>query len=242
VCHQVEGKTAPAHQFARETLELANETGDHFIKGIAYANYGTYCYFKGLFNEAVTHFSEFISSYEKSAPISWIAWTDLSLGSLYVDLGKYEDALNLYGKITSITENVRFLPSIIKFFHTCMARAKVLKHDLDIDIDELFEFQRSNKLQFFEGWMARNIGDILLNVNGDRASEAEVWFQKAIEADTRNELKWHVASDHAFYANYFRQKDDLKGAKEQLTRAIDFFKECDADGWVKRTKKSLMEL
>jgi tetratricopeptide (TPR) repeat protein len=240
VCHQVEAKTAPAHQFAQETLELANETGDPFIKGIAYANCGTYCYFKGLFDEAGTHFSEFISSYEKSAPISWIAWTDTCLGSLYVDLGKYDDAVNRYKKITSITENARFLPSIIKFFHICMARAKALRHDQDIDINELFEFRRSNKLQFFEGWMARNIGDILLHVNGDRASE--VWFQNAIEADTRNGLKWQVANDYAFYANYFRQKGDPKGAKEQLTKAIDLFKECGADGWVKRTKKSLMEL
>ena len=34
--------------------------------------------------------------------------------------------------------------------------------------------------------MARNIGDILLNMDDDHLSDAEVWFQKAIEADTRN--------------------------------------------------------
>jgi tetratricopeptide (TPR) repeat protein len=242
VCHQIEAKTALAHQFAQETLELANETGDPFIKGIAYANFGTYCYFKGLFDEARTHFSEFISSYEKSAPISWIAWTDASLGSLYVDLGKYDDAVKRYMKTTSIMEEVCFLPSIIKFFHVCMARAKALRHDHDIDINELFSFQQSNKLPFCEGWMARNIGDILLSMNDEHVSEAAVWFQKAIEADTRNGMQWQVANDHAFYANYFRQKGDLKGAKEQLTTAIDLFKECGADGWVDRTKKSLMEL
>ncbi|MGZ3580283.1 MAG: adenylate/guanylate cyclase domain-containing protein [Syntrophales bacterium] len=242
VCYQVEGKTNPAHQFAQETLELAKETGDAFIKGMAYANYGTSCYYKGLFDEAKTHFSEFTSSYEKSAPISWIAWADVNLGSLYVDLGKYDDAVNRYKKITSIMEDVCFLPSVIKFFHTCMARARALRHDHDIELNELFAFQQSNKLQFCEGWMARNIGDILLNMNDEHVSEAAVWFQKAIEADTRNGMKWQVANDYAFYANYFRQKGDPKGAKEQLTKAIDLFKECGADGWVKRTKKSLMEL
>lgn len=242
VCYQVEAKTAPAHQFAQETLELANDTGDPFIKGMAYANYGAYCYFKGLFDKARTHFSEFISSYEKLAPISWIVWADASLGSLYVDLGKYDDAVNRYMKTISIMQEVCFLPSIIKFFHICMARAKALRNDQDIELNELFAFQKSNKLPFCEGWMARNIGDILLSMNDKNVSEAAVWFQKAIEADTRNKMKWQVANDYAFYANCFKQKGDPKGAKEQLTKAIGLFRECGADGWVERTKKSLMEL
>ena len=71
--------------------------------------------------------------------------------------------------------------------------------------------------------MARTIGDILLNMNDEHLSEAEVWFQKAIEADTRNGMKWHLAADHAFYADWFKKKGDIQVAKEQLTKAIDLF-------------------
>ncbi len=242
VCYQVEGKTNPAHQFAQETLELAKETGDAFIKGMAHANYGTSCYLKGLFDEAKTHFSEFTSSYEKSAPISWIVWAYASLGLLHIDLEEYDDAVSCYKKITSVMEDVSFMPSIIKHYQLCLVRAKVLRHDRDIELNELFAFYQKNKFKFCEGWMARNIGVVLLNMDDHHLSDAAVWFQKGVEADTRNGVRWQLARNHAAYANWFKKKGDIQGAKDQLTKAIDIFKECGADGWVTRTERTLAEI
>ena len=45
--------------------------------------------------------------------------------------------------------------------------------------------------------------------------------------------------DHACYADWFKKKGDIKGAKEQLTKAIDIFRECGADGWVEKYEKEL---
>ena len=115
-CYQAEGKINPAYEFAREALKLAKETGDAFIKGMAYTVYGVSCYHKGLFDEAKAHLLEFVSSYEKSSPISWIGWAYAYLGSIYIDLREYDDAVNCYKKIIPIWENFSFLPSIIKFF------------------------------------------------------------------------------------------------------------------------------
>jgi tetratricopeptide (TPR) repeat protein len=120
-----------------------------------------------------------------------------------------------------------------------LTRAKVLRHDQDIELSELFIGYQNNKLTWCEGWMARNIADILLNMDDDHLSDAELWYQKAIEADTRNRLRWHLAYDHAMYADCFKKKGDMQGAKEQLTKAIDIFRECGADGWVTRTEKDL---
>ena len=65
----------PAHEFAQETLMLAKETGDAYInKGMAYSAYGGSCYYKGLLDEAKIHLIDWASSYEKSTPLSWIAW------------------------------------------------------------------------------------------------------------------------------------------------------------------------
>ena len=227
----------PAHEFAQETLTLAKETGDAFIKGMAYSCYGVSCYHKGLFDEAKTHLLELVSSYEKSAPIAWIGWAYGYLGSMHIDLREYDDAVNCYKKIISILENFSFLPSIIKFFQSCLMRAKVLRHDQDIELSELFACYENNKLTWCEGWMARNIGDILLHIDDDHLSDAEVWFQKAIEADSRNGMRWQLATDHACYADWFKKKGDIQGAKEQLTKAIDLFRECGADGWVRNMKK-----
>ena len=66
-----------------------------------------------------------------------------------------------------------------------------------------------------------------------------MWFQKAIEADTKNGFRWDLAQDHAWYAEWFKKKGDMQGAKEQLTKAIDIFRECGADGWVEKYQKEL---
>ena len=241
-CYQVEGKMNPAHELAKETLTLAKETGDAYIKGMAYSFYGSSCYYKGLFDEAKAHLLELAYSYEKSTPVSWIAWAYGSLGSMHIDLREYDDAVHCYKKIISTMENASFMPSIIKLYQTCLVRAKVLRHDQDIELTELFACYQNNKLTFCEGWMARTIGDILLHMDDDHLSDAEAWFQKAIEADTRNGLRWHLATDHVLYADWFKKKDNIQGAKEQLTKAIDIFKECGADGWVTRTENTLASL
>ena len=241
-CYQVEGKTNPAHECAQETLTLAKETGDAFIKGMAYSVYGASCYYKGLFDEAKVHLLEWASSYEKSAPISWIGWAYGHLGSMHLDLREYDDAVICYKKFISVYENVSFMPSTVKYFQTGLALAKVLRHDRDIELSELLNCYQNYNVTWGKGWTARNIGDVLLNMDDDHLSDAEVWFQKAIEADMRNGMKWYLASDHAAYADWFKKKGDIQGVKEQLTKAIDIFRECGADGWVTRTEKTLATL
>jgi hypothetical protein len=69
--------------------------------------------------------------------------------------------------------------------------------------------------------------------------EAEIWIKEAIVADTKNGMMWHLARDHALYADFFKKKGDTVRAKDQLTKAIDLFREYGADGWVTRTEKDL---
>jgi tetratricopeptide (TPR) repeat protein len=230
---------SPAHELAQEALEVAQETGDAYIKGMAYSIYGASCYQKGLFDEAKTHLLEWVSSYEKSAPIGWYMLSYAYLGSIYIDLGEYDDAVNCYKKIIPIMESGSYMPSIIKYFQSCLMRAKVLRHDQDIELSELFACYQNYKVTWCKGWTARNIGYILLNLDYDHLADAAVWIQSAIEADTKNGLRLQLANDYALYADWFKKKGDIQGAKEQLTKAIDIFRECYADGWVTRTEKVL---
>ncbi|MCX5855219.1 MAG: AAA family ATPase, partial [Deltaproteobacteria bacterium] len=137
-CYQIEGKVNPAHEFAQETLTLAKETGDAFIKGMAYPIYGASCYHKGLFDEAKTHLVEWVSCYEKPTPVGWAGWGYLYLGCIYIDLIEYDNAVDCYKKIIQILEKGSLTPSIIKYFQSCLMRAKVLKHNRDIELSELF--------------------------------------------------------------------------------------------------------
>jgi len=50
---------------------------------------------------------------------------------------------------------------------------------------------------------------------------------------------WHLGRDYALYAELFKRKGDLPKAKENLETSIEIFRECGADGWVKRAEKKL---
>ena len=67
-------------------------------------------------------------------------------------------------------------------------------------------------------------------------------IRKAIEADKRNRMPWHLAKDYALYADFFKKEGDTEQACEQLCTAIDLFRECGADGWVKRYEEELSVL
>jgi tetratricopeptide (TPR) repeat protein len=90
--------------------------------------------------------------------------------------------------------------------------------------------------------MSSCIGGILLNIDDQHISEAEGWIKKAIEADNRNGTMWNLAQDFALYAELFKRKGDIKKAKENLSKAIEIFKECGADGWVEKYEKELASL
>jgi class 3 adenylate cyclase/tetratricopeptide (TPR) repeat protein len=239
LCYQVEGKVNPAYEVAREALTLAQETGDAFVKGLAYSCYCGSCYHKGLFDEAQAHLLEWVSSYEKSSNIGWIGWTYAYLGSSYIDLREYDDAVDCYKRIILIWENGSLMPSLVKYFQSCLMKAKALRHDQDIDLSELFACYEKYKVTWCKGWTARNIGDVLLQMDNDHLVDAEIWFQKAIKEDTKNGCRWSLAMDYACYANWFKKKGDTQGAKEQLTKAIDIFRECGANGWVEKYEKEL---
>jgi len=73
-------------------------------------------------------------------------------------------------------------------------------------------------------------------------SEAEDWIKKAIEDDSRNGSRFSLALDFAHYAELCKRKGDPAMAKEKLIKAIEIFKECGADGWVKRSEEELAKI
>jgi len=88
----------------------------------------------------------------------------------------------------------------------------------------------------------RYIGEILLNIDDQHISEAEHWIKKAVEADQRNGMEFHLGKDYALYADLFKRKGDTLKARENLGKAIEIFKECGADGWVDKYEKELTAL
>lgn len=47
----------------------------------------------------------------------------------------------------------------------------------------------------------------------------------------------HLGKDYAVYAELLNRKGNQLKAKETLTKAIDIFKECGAEGWMEKYER-----
>jgi len=235
------GKIDLAYQISKESLQTAQESGDIFIKGIAYSSHGMSCYCKGFFDEAEHSLLQALSVCEKTAQF-WGSWPYGFLGHVYSDMGEYERAQDYYKEGVSTLIGARLYPFWVNMWKISIARAKVLNNDKDIKLSEVFEYYENINVKAVKGWAARYIGEILFNIDDQHISEAEDWVKKAMELDKRNNTMWSLGNDYALYAELFRRKGDLPKAKENLNKAIEIFKECGADGWVKKCKEELVSL
>ena len=236
------GELDIAFQESKDSLRMAQESGDIRTMGFGHVAYGWCCYFKGLSDEAESHLLKAEFFCEKTTDFVWGAMASDFLGEAYFDKGKYEIAMTYYDKAISHLELSKFLPSYINFYKIAKVRASILNKTQHIDIHELHRLYNTNNVKFLEGWMARLISEILVNIDDPHTSEAEEWINRAIEAHNGNGIRWHLAADYAVYGNILRLKGDQSGAKEELIKAIEIFKECGAEGWVEKYEKELEAL
>jgi tetratricopeptide (TPR) repeat protein len=157
-------------------------------------------------------------------------------------MGNFEKSKEHYQKESWVLENIRLWPSWANAGKVGSARSKVMNKEKDVDLESLYIHSRNNKVKAAEGWVARCIGEILLNIDDQHISEAEHWIQKAIEADQRNRMMFHLGKDYALYTDLFKRKGDRSKAQENLGKAVEIFKECGADGWVVKAEKELAKL
>ena len=235
------GKTDLALQMSTEALQSAMESGDILALHPAYTCHGMSYYYKGLFHEAEKYLIEGLAYYEKTNISAWGALASAYLGYMYGDMKEYEKEKEYLKKCILIFEDARFSPSWINVFKLFLARGKILNHQSAVDLHEvnsLIAAHEKNRFAMCESFGARCIGEIFLHIDDHHMAEAETWIRRAIKANTGYGTKWNLARDHALYADWFKKKGDVQGAKEKLTKAIDLFKECGADGWVTQTEKT----
>jgi tetratricopeptide (TPR) repeat protein len=204
--------------------------------------HGRSCYNRGLYEEAIKYLLKGVDFSER---INWLAIGANAhnlLGSIYFIIGEYQKSKFHYKKAVSIIEKNKTLPSWMNLNRIGVARAKVMNNEKDIEIETLYDYVDENNLKLYDGCMRRYIGEILLNIDDQQISEAENWIKKAIEAHRNNGMNWHLAEDYALYADLFKRQGYQAKAKENLSKAMNIFQECGADGWVDKTKKQLEAL
>jgi class 3 adenylate cyclase/tetratricopeptide (TPR) repeat protein len=241
-CFWLNGRVDLAFKTSNEGLQIAEESGDIYSKAIAYALHGASCYGKGLFEKAEKHLLKGLEFCERiNLPLPGSA-AEYFLGDIYYEAGNFRTSKERYQKGVWALERSRLLPSWVAVGKADVARSRVMNKEKDVNLESLYTHSRNNKVKAFEGWIPRYIGEILLNIDDQHISEAEHWIQKAIEADQRNRVMFHLGMDYALYADLFKRKGDRLKAQENLGKAIEILKECGADGWVEKYEKELVTL
>lgn len=57
-----------------------------------------------------------------------------------------------------------------------------------------------------------------------------------------NQMVFHLRRNCTLYSQLFRQEGGTFKAKEQLRKAMETYKECGADGWVKKAEEEMAKL
>jgi tetratricopeptide (TPR) repeat protein len=227
---------------SKEAVQIAEEINDMHIKALAYTCHGLSCYFKGSLDEAEAHLRRGVTFCEMTKQSLWWGIACQCLGDLCVNKGEYDTAAEYYRKAVSVLESNRFLPTYIALLKVSLTRVRVLTNEKDINRREIFEQQQRIRIRIGEGWMQRLVAEILVNIEDQNTAEAEESVRKAIDMNKQNDAKWLLADTYALYAELFKRKGELLKAKENLSKAIDIFKECGADGWVERAEKELASI
>jgi len=225
-----------------EALGIAEKSGDIFSKAHAYVMHGISCCAKGLTDAARNHLLKGAEFCERIDLQMWYALAQMHLGEIYFEMGDFLRSGEYYKRLVSVLESARLLPSLASFGQVAIVRSKVMNEEKEVNLVSLYDHSRDNKIKVFEGLISKCIAEILLNLDNAEISKAEQWTQKAIEADQRNGMMFHLARDYAFSANVFKRKRQMPEAREDMGRAIEGLKDCGATGWVKKYEDELASL
>jgi len=241
-CLIYEGKVDLAYAKSKEALDLAMESGDIWLIGMATSCHGTCCFYKGALGEAEQNLIEAVAICEKVFHFTWGAQASCYLGQYYFYKSDLAKARVYFNRTISYLERGKWSPSVANYTKLYETIAQIRRKEQEFILPNLLGYLDKVKLKVWQNWSLRLMGDILLNLNGADNSEAEKWIKKAIIADKEAGMKWHLANDYVSYAQFYRQTGDQPRARENLEKAIEIFKECGADGWVERHEKVLVEL
>jgi len=236
------GKVDLGYQKCKEVVRLAEDSDDMSLKSWVYGNYGYNCFFKGFFEEAIPYLLEGLSYDEQMNSFVMAAIKPHYLGEIFFQKGEYEQSLFYFNKSSEYRERLPSDPYWSLFTYLGIALSKALMNERDIDIETLLKKLNERVHPIDRGKFQKWFGELLLNLDKSRRSEAEEWIKKAIETDTRNGTRFNLGMDYALYAQFYKKQNNLPQAREQLTKAIDIMKECGADGWVERYERELAVL
>jgi tetratricopeptide (TPR) repeat protein len=237
-----QGKIEQAQEMSRQAIEISEKSRDIFAQTTPEVSRGLHYYLQGFFVKAEDSLLKGLAVCEKTGVIAWLTWALSWLGDLYADLGKYEKALNHYRRAIDIAAEIGFWRSSAYTWEISTERTKVLSGSKSLEKNYLYEKYKKINLEIFKGLNARHIAEILFFSQDPDFSEVEHWIMKAVSLNEKNGAVWQLGRDFAFYARLNLKTDARKKARENMSKAIEIFRNCSANGWVEKYEKDLSEI
>jgi tetratricopeptide (TPR) repeat protein len=237
-----QGKIDLAYQTCSEAIQMAEESGHTLSKAVVYTCHGFSCYCKGFFGEAEKHLLKAIDFSDRINLTIWNALAHWFLGDTYFDIAEYKKSQKHHEKAISLLESSRLLSFAVALNELAIIRSKLRNQEEYNDLSSLDSYKNKIAKKNWTSWMYRYMTDIFLEINDQFFSEAQDFIKKAIEEDEKYGMMWFLAKDYVLYAELFKRKENFPKVKENLTKAIEIFQECGADGWVKKYEKELASL
>lgn len=237
--HVLRGEISSACEHCEAILNSVEVSGDPYVKGTVYVHYGSSLYCRGDLEKAGKYLQEGLTFCNRTFQVGWESIAMARLGFMSFDQGAYGTALDYHQRAARLLDSTQLHPSWGKIQKVSMARARVRLGDRDINLGEILDYYANSKMKPYKGYIARSIADIMLHIDDAHLPDAGTWIKKALNADNRNGTRWHLAKDHELYAEWFTKKGDKERAKDYIVKAVDYFKQCGAHGWVARTEKLL---
>jgi class 3 adenylate cyclase/tetratricopeptide (TPR) repeat protein len=240
--YNFQGKINLSVETSRAAVRIADEIDEIISKLYAYTAHGWSHYYKGNLEEAKDHLLNAAAYSHRINELAWSTFTHYGLGMTYFDMQEYKTSQKHYERAIHLLRHGSLMPSWANVLNVVLAMSKVMNNEKDINLHNIFKCCDDNKFKVFEGWIPYCIGKILLNLDDQRISEAEDWIKKAIAADKKYGMMWYLALDYGLYAEFFKRKSDISKARRNLSKAIEIFKQCGADGWMGKYEKELESL
>jgi len=240
--HYFRGHVKKSHQTSSEALEGANESGDIFSKAMASVCHGISCYGRGFFDDAIVHLTDGCKFCDKIKLVIFHGLAHFFLGEAHFEKGDFKESEDNYQQAIQILEHNRIIPSWKNVSRSAIIKMKAINNEPIIDLEAILSYADDNKAKIWDGWIYRNIGEILLNIENQGLTEAEIWINKAIEADSSNGNFLNLGRTYALYSELCKRKGEHDKAVRALKNAIEVFKDCGSDGFLKRAEKSLASI
>jgi tetratricopeptide (TPR) repeat protein len=241
-CHYLAGDINSLAEISSEALKIAEESGDPISRGISHTSYGLSCYAEGHLEDAKQHLLEGTNLCGSVGLYGWGANANASLGETYIEMKDYLKARESFDHSLRILEAAQIQSSWARLCQVAKTMCDVMLGDREVNLESLRALYGKNRVKAVDGWICRVLGEIFLNVGGSHVLEAEHWIQKAIEADERNGIRFHLGRDYALYGELFSRQGDRERAQAKLGKAIEILKECGADGFVRKYEEEMAKL